>query len=75
MVQFHAGPEICIPSWVDCNAILVQFLAQGNNNSNIASLGIEPGTLRLPDQCSNHLTAAAASIEQLFSLLYVKVTL
>ena len=38
----------------------VKFLAQWNNNRNWASLSIEPGTFRLPVQCSNHLTDAAS---------------
>ena len=38
-------------SWVDWS----KFLAQGNNNTKVAQLGIEPGTFRLPGGCPNHL--------------------
>ena len=31
----------------------VKFLAQGNNSNRMGILGIEPGTLRLPGQCTN----------------------
>jgi len=54
--------EICFPSYyqlpIDVTAgwvgfhltagTKVKFLAQGNNNINVAWLGIEPGTFQLP---------------------------
>ena len=46
----------------------VKFLAQGNNNSisNGAPLGIEPGTLWSPGQCSKRLTDATAADSFIF---------
>jgi len=41
-------------SWVDWSNG-VKLLAQGNNNTTVAWLGIEPGTFQLPDRCPNHL--------------------
>ena len=38
-------------SWVDWS----KFLAQGNNKTKVAQLGIEPGTFRLPGGHPNHL--------------------
>ena len=46
----------------------VKFLALGNNNGNWPSLGIEPGTFRLPGQCSYHLTHVDSYIDRVWTL-------
>ena len=74
VISINMHPQL-VPPHPHCAAgwAGAMFLAQGsNNNGGWTSLGIEPETLWLSGQYCNHLTAAATSVKQLLSLLYVE---